>query len=298
MAILDKIEPAAQMEPQQDGGAGALVMDGPRADRRIDARREKVEKLARYRDLLYMITWRDIKVKYKQSVMGFLWAVLMPMLVVLAGILVRFGMAQISGKPVALADIVTVSVKALPWSFFVASIRFATSSLVASSSLVTKIYFPREILPLSAILSQLVDFLVAAALLTVVFVVAQIGLSFFLFWVPLLIVLLLILTAAFGLFLAAANLFFRDVKYIVETVLTFAIFFTPVLYEAKLAGRWEWVLLLNPVAPILEGLNSAIVLHRSPELPWILYSAIVAIAGFFLALRSFKKMEPRFAESI
>ncbi len=245
-----------------------------------------------------MLTWRDIKVKYKQSVMGFLWAVLMPMLVVLAGIIVRFGIAQLSGKQLVLSDVVTVSVKALPWSFFVASIRFATNSLVASSSLVTKIYFPREILPISAILSQLVDFAVAASLLVIICVLARIGLSIFLLWVPLLMALLLLLATAFGLFLAAANLFFRDVKYIVETILTFAIFFTPVLYDARLAGRWEWVLLLNPVAPILEGLNHAIVLHQSPELLWVLYSTLAAVSGCILAMRAFKRLEPRFAESI
>lgn len=260
--------------------------------------REIIQELIRYRELVYIITWREIKVKYKQSVMGLLWAILMPMLVISAGILVRFGVAQISGKPVILSEVVTVAVKALPWSFFVASIRFATNSLLASSNLVTKIYFPRDILPISAVLSQFVDFLLASCMLVVILAVAQIGTSVFLLWVPFLIALLLILATALGLFLAAANLFFRDVKYIVDVFLTFAIFFTPVFYEAKLAGHWEWVLLLNPVAPILEGLNNAIVLHQSPDLLWVLYSACVVLFGFSFATTVFKKLEPKFAESI
>jgi ABC-type polysaccharide/polyol phosphate export permease len=94
------------------------------------------------------------------------------------------------------------------------------------------------------------------------------------------------------------NLFFRDVKYIVEVLVTFAIFFTPVFYEADLAGRWKWVLLLNPVAPILEGLNSCVVLRRAPEISWISYSAVVSLVAIYLALALFKKLEPKFAESI
>jgi lipopolysaccharide transport system permease protein len=289
-------KPSLEMEAESlNSEMGSTVENG---QIKSNSKNERLEKIKRYRDLLYMITWRDIKVKYKQSIMGFLWAFLMPMLVILAGILVRFGMARLSGRQVVLSEIVTVAVKSLPWSFFVASVRFATNSLVASSSLVTKIFFPREILPLSAVLSQFVDFVVASSLLVIVCIFAHIAPSPFLLWVPFLIAILVIITVALGLLLAAANLFFRDVKYIVETILTFAIFFTPVLYDAKMAGRLEWVLLLNPLAPILEGLNCAIVLGTSPNLAWILYSTMFALCILPVALKAFKSLEPRFAESI
>ena len=257
-----------------------------------------IRELVKYRELLFMITWRDIHVKYKQSVMGFLWAIFMPLLVIATGILVRFGMAKFSGNPLDLTQIVTVSVKALPWSFFISSIRFGTNSLTGNSNLVTKIYFPKEIFPLSAVLSQLFDLMIASGALIVFLAVARIGWSVQLAWVLPLLLILIILAMALGIFLSAANLFFRDVKYLVDVVTNFAIFFTPVYYDSRLAGKWESLVLLNPVAPILEGFNSCIVLHQAPRGIWIFYSAMVSVLGLYLAMIFFKKLESKFAEKI
>lgn len=113
-----------------------------------------------------------------------------------------------------------------------------------------------------------------------------------------LLIQLIVLATALSIFLSSANLFFRDVKYLVEAILTFAIFFTPVFYEASFAGRWEWLLLLNPVAPILEGLYACIVLHNPPQLFWITYSGIISLALLVAAGRAFHALEPRFAEII
>jgi homopolymeric O-antigen transport system permease protein len=191
-----------------------------------------------------------------------------------------------------------VMVKALPWAFIVASIRFGTVSLSTNANLVTKIAFPRAVFPLAAILSQLVDFAVATALLVVIFIFVPTGASLQLLWVPLLLVILLVQIAGLTLLLSAANLFFRDVKYLVEVVLTFAIFFTPVFYETEMFGHFGRILLLNPVAPILEGLSSAVVFHRAPDPGWTLYSAGVALVLALAAPAFFHRLEPKFAESI
>ena len=122
---------------------------------------QSVRALAHHRDLLFMITWRDIRIKYKQSVMGFLWAIFMPMIIVLAGVVIKLAFSYISKEPLEMVHIVTISVKSLPWAFFVSSLRFASGSLVGNSNLVTKIYFPRLIFPVSAIASQLFDFMIA-----------------------------------------------------------------------------------------------------------------------------------------
>ena len=257
-----------------------------------------VRDLYLYRDLLYMLTWREIKVKYKQSVMGLLWAILMPLLVVSAGVLVRFAFSRLNGVPLTLSDISTVSVKALPWAFFISSLRFSTNSLTANSNLVTKIYFPKDIFPISAVLSQLVDFAIAALLLIAILCFSEVGFSIHLLWVPVLIGLLIILVMGLGIFLSAANLFFRDVKYLIEVFVTFAIFITPVFYEVSLFGEWGWLMLLNPVAPLLEGLNASIVHHQSPDGTWVFYSGITAVAVFVLSIKVFKRLEPQFAESI
>jgi lipopolysaccharide transport system permease protein len=257
-----------------------------------------IRELIKYRELLYMITWRDISIKYKQSVMGLMWAILMPMIIVLTGTLVRFGISNLSGTPLDITQILSVSVKAIPWAFFISSISFSTNCLVGNGNLVTKIYFPKEIFPLSAVSSQLFDFMIAAMALIIFLLVVRIGWSVHLIWVPILLLILILLALALGIFLSAANLFFRDVKYLVNVITSFAIFFTPVFYDSRLAGKWESILLLNPVAPILEGLNSCIVLHQAPKVYWILYSGIIAIVGVYLAMVFFKNLEPKFAENI
>jgi lipopolysaccharide transport system permease protein len=257
-----------------------------------------IRELIRYRDLIYVIVLRDIKIKYKQSIMGFVWAIFMPVIIIIAGVLVKLAMAHISGQPLVMTDIASVSVKALPWAFLVASIRFGTSSLTGNQNLVTKIYFPKEIFPICAVLSQLFDFLVASCVLVTILAIARIGLSGYLCWVPGLFLLTVLNALFLSILLSVANLFFRDVKYIVEVVLNFAIFFTPVFYDAKLAGKWTWIIMLNPVAPLLEGFNSTIVLHQAPALDWIAYSGIVAVLGVLIALAIFKSLEQKFAECI
>jgi len=254
--------------------------------------------LRRYHDLLYMLTLRDIKVKYKQSVMGFLWAILMPLIITSAGVVVKVGLATVSKRPVQTAEIVGVAVKALPWAFFVASIRFSTSSLALNANLVTKIAFPRAVFPLSAVLSQLVDFLVATAVLVVVLLVAPVPLTLNLVFAPFLVAILVVQVAGLALLLSAANLFFRDVKYLVEVILTFAIFFTPVFYDAAMFGRWGDVLLLNPVAPVLEGLSACVAGGRAPSLGWTAYSLGWALLLVVVAPAIFQRLEPKFAESV
>jgi ABC-type polysaccharide/polyol phosphate export permease len=255
-------------------------------------------KMRVLRDLLLVLTWRDIKVKYKQSVMGLLWAVLMPAIIVAAGMLVRVAMSKMSGSPVSPDIFASISVKALPWAFFVSSIRFATNSLTSNANLVTKINCPRIAFPVSAVLSSLFD--LAIAVVPLVAVLAWIGVtpSLALFWVPLILALFALLVTGLGIALAAANLFFRDVKYIVEVVLTFAIFFTPVIYEVDMLGEWRFWVLLNPVAPLLEGLHSAVVLKVAPDARWLLYSAIVSALVFVGSWRLFRRLEPAFADSI
>jgi len=263
-----------------------------------DLMREMVNELVHYRELLYMLTWRDIKIRYKQSVMGCMWAVFMPMLIVAAGLVMKLAFSFISGKPFNTTDIASISVKALPWSFFISSIRFSTISLTSNSNLVSKIYFPREIFPLAATLANLFDFVIASLLLTLILVICKVGISLNILWVPFLIFLLVILTAGIGFILSCANLFFRDVKYIVEVVLTFAIFFTPVFYEASLFGKWSTLLLLNPVSPLLEAMNNVVVRHQPPDPFWLAYATTFSVSLFIVGWFIFHRSEFMFAERI
>jgi len=257
-----------------------------------------IQELYDRRDLLYILTWREITVKYKQSIMGMLWAILMPTIIVGAGLVVRYAFAMVSGKPLVLSDLTSVAVKAAPWAFFVSSIRFGTSSLIANSSLVTKIYMPRLVFPLAAVFSQLFDFLIAIAVVFLVLIFAGTGWSIQLLWLPLIVVTLILLTTGLAVIFSAASLFFRDVKYIVEVLLTFAIFFTPVFYDSELFGSWAPWLLANPVSPLLEAMSSVVILHQTPSFIWLGYSIAISGCLFILAINMFKKLNPYFAECI
>lgn len=218
-----------------------------------------IRDVSKSRDLIVQLTLRDIRIKYKQAVMGFAWAVFMPILVVMAGLLVRYIMATASGAKLDGTAIGGMAVKALCWAFFSGAIGLATGSLVANLGLLTKIYFPREVLPLSTTLAQTVDTLIGAVAIAVLLPFMGATLSLNLLWVPVLFLLLFTLTLAVAIFLSCANLFFRDVKYIVQVLLTFGIFGTPVLFEPEMLGALGGrLLMLNPLSPIMEGLRLSI----------------------------------------
>jgi|HubBroStandDraft_5_1064220.scaffolds.fasta_scaffold166607_2 lipopolysaccharide transport system permease protein len=259
--------------------------------------RANLRELYNYRELLVMIAARDIKVRYKQSVMGFFWAVLMPGLIVASGVLVRYGYAIASHKRLDVADLISVATKSIPWAFLVSAIKFSSQSLIGNQNLVTKIYFPKEIFPIASVLSQLFDLLVAGFVLAALFVFVRFSFSAQLLWALPLLGITFILAVGIGLLVSAGSLFFRDVKYVVEIFLTFAIFFTPVFYDVKMFGQKGWWLLLNPVAPILEGFSS-IVRGQRPDWHWVFYSSIFAILLLIFSYTLFKRVEPRFAESI
>ncbi len=259
--------------------------------------RPELQELCKFRQLLVMITLRDIKVRYKQSVMGFLWAVLMPTLIVASGILIRYGYAIASHQRLDVVDLMSVATKSIPWAFLVSSIKVSSNSLISNQNLVTKVYFPKEIFPIASVLSQLFDLLIASSVLVTLFVIVGFSLSVQLFWLVPLLGITIMLAIGIGLLVSAGSLFFRDVKYIVEVFLSFAIFFSPVFYDVRMFGQRGWWLLLNPVAPILEGFSS-IVRGQRPAWNWIFYSFAFATMALVFSYSLFKKVEPQFAESI
>ena len=294
----------------------ALSADAPPPRSLIgDLRVIAVREIWRYRELLYQLTLRDIRIRYKQAVMGFAWAVLMPGLIVLAGTLVRFAMAYVGGSAVETREIAGMSVKALPWAFFVGAIGFATTSLTGNLPLVSKIYFPREVLPLSATLAQVFDSAIGA--ITIAVLLPFLGIHFgpTLLWVPVLAFLIIAFTAGVALFLGCANLFFRDVKYIVQVLLTFGIFFTPVFFEPRMFGPMgARLMMLNPLAPLLEGLRLCVVnghnlalplveiTAKGPVLAWspwyLVYAAAWALFGTLGCALLFHRSEAVFAEYV
>ncbi|CAA9308309.1 MAG: O-antigen export system, permease protein [uncultured Gemmatimonadaceae bacterium] len=273
--------------------------------------REVVGDLWRSRELLQQLTLRDLKLRYKQAVMGLGWALFMPLLVILSGTFFRFLVSRTSDLPLDRAAIAAIAVKALPWSFFVGTVGSATNSLTANVQLVTKVYFPREVLPVSATLAHAFDFAVGLAVLVVALVAFHPPPSpAALLWVPPLILLVLGFATACALFLSCANLFFRDVKYIVQVLLTFGVFFTPVFFDASLVGRYRGIVMLNPLAAPLEGLRLAIVqghnlltpLASGASVVWqptdLAYSAAVTTVALVGSALLFHRSEFVFAEYV
>jgi lipopolysaccharide transport system permease protein len=260
--------------------------------------RMELKELYKYRELLLMIAYRDIKVRYKQSIMGFLWAILMPILIVVSGVLVRYAYAVAANRPLNKADIASVIVKSVPWAFIASALRFSSYSLTNNMSLVLKIYFPKEIFPMAAVLASMFDFSVASSAMVLLLVFLKVGYSIYLLWVPVLIFFIILLIAGIGMVTSACGLFFRDVKYLVEVMITFGIFFTPVFYDVRMLGEKGKWLMLNPAAPLLDGLSLCVVQHQPPNLIWVTYSAVFSMVVFFTGFSLFKHLEPAFAESI
>lgn len=296
-------------------GAKTPPSPAPRSSMLSDLR-DVIRDVIAAHDLVYQLTLRDIRIKYKQAVMGFGWAVFMPVLVVMAGLLIRFVMAKAAGQTLNGVIIGGMAIKALCWSFFVGAIGLATTSLIANMSLLTKIYFPREVLPLATTLAQTVDTLIGATAVGCLLPFIGARLTPQLLWVPVLFILLFGFTLATAVFLSCANLFFRDVKYIVQVLLTFGIFATPVLFEPQMLGQLGGrILLLNPLSPIMEGLRLSVMegqnllrplsvtLHDGSVFlawsPWyLLYVSAWMIVGLAASTVLFRRAAAVFAEYV
>jgi lipopolysaccharide transport system permease protein len=289
------------------------VIGGPAGRSTLVEVRELITELVTSRDLLGQLTIRDIKLRYKQAVMGFGWALLMPILVVSAGGIIRLAISSTSGHGLTMASLAGVTIKSIPWAFFVGSVSFATASLTGNTNLVSKIYFPREVLPLSSVLAQGVDTLLSSSVVAIALPFMGAKLSWALAWIPLLALMLFMLTAASCLFLSCANLFFRDVKYLVQVLLMFGIFFTPVFFEPGMLGPGRAALvMLNPLAPLLEGARLVLMEGHnlleplSPAIaangtdvwaPWFLaYSCAWAVIGLIGGTLVFHRVQYLFAE--
>ncbi len=258
--------------------------------------REMLHEQVTYRELLLQMTKRDLMLRYKQSIMGFGWAIFMPLLNTLIFTVIFVRVAPLdTGMPYPIFAYTGL----MAWNLTASSLRFAVASLTANTNLVTKVYFPREIFPFSSVLVSLVDFAVASVILIGMMIYYGIGTGSALAFLPVIILVQVLFTAGVSLLLAMANLFFRDVKYIFEVVLTLWMFASSVVYPVKMVGGKLAVLLqLNPMAPIIDAYRSVLLLNELPPMgPFWLAAAlsVVMLAGAWLW---FHRIEFQFAESV
>lgn len=255
-----------------------------------------LNELWAYRELLWVLTTRDIKVRYKQTVLGAGWAIIQPVMtmVVFSIIFGRFAKMPSEGFPYP----VFVYAGLLPWMFFANALTRAGSSVVGSAHLVSKVYFPRLIIPLSSIGTGVVDLAISTAVLFVIMLYFGVEWSANLLAAPLLLVLVVFLALGVGTLIAALNVAYRDFSYLTPFLVQLWMFATPVIYPASLVPeRWHWLLYLNPMSGIIEGFRSAFLGKPFDLLP-IGLSLLTAIVLFVIGVLYFEKVERRFADII
>jgi lipopolysaccharide transport system permease protein len=251
-----------------------------------------------FRDLLFLLVWRDIKVRYKQSVLGAGWAVIQPLTSMIIFSVIFGKLAGLKSQydvPYPLF----VYAGLLPWMYFASSLTLSSQSLIGNANLVTKVYFPRLLLPLASIVTPIVDFLIAFVVL--------IGLGLWYHWIPtwhvvtLPAFLFVALLAAFGigLWLAAINVRYRDVPYAVPFVIQLWFYATPVIYDVTLVPKdWRWLLALNPMTGVVDGFRWSVLGTGAAHLAVFATSAAVGVVLTLTGLLYFKHVERRFADVI
>jgi ABC-type polysaccharide/polyol phosphate export permease len=264
-------------------------------------------ELVRYRHLWWSLTWRDLRVRYKQSLLGIAWAVLIPLTTTLVFTFV-FGRAVgvLDRMDIQMPYVLFAYIGLVPWTFFSASLNGCVNSLVANRNLVTKVYFPREVFPLAAIGSSFIDFCIAGTVLTgllLYFHVADPAWSYHvpatLVWLPVVVCVQLAFTAGLGMLLAMANLFFRDVRQIFAVAINLWMFLTCVVYPLPTDGsRLAWIVAVNPMTPIIEAYRDCIIHGQAPFTARFAFAALTSIVAFGIGWWWFRRKSFRFAECI
>lgn len=256
-----------------------------------------LRELWRYRELLYFMIWRDIKVRYKQTALGAAWAIIQPFFTMVVFSLF-FG--RLAGIPSDGVPYPIFSYSALvPWTFFANGLTLASNSLVGSANLLSKVYFPRLIVPTATILSGLVDFALAFVVLIGMMLVYGIMPTLNIIWLPFFLLLALITALGSGLWLSALNVKFRDIKYVVPFLTQLWMFLTPIAYPSTMLPEpWRTLYGLNPMAGVIEGFRWALLGTQMTVGPMIFLSAVAAIVLLLSGAYYFRRMEKTFADVV
>lgn len=250
-----------------------------------------------YRELLYFFVWRDIKVRYKQTVIGAAWAVLQPVMTMLVFSLFFGRLAKIPSQ--GLPYPVFYYCALLPWMYFATAMQAATNIIVDQQRVITKIYFPRVVLPIAAVLSGLVDFAISFCVFVGLMVHYRIPPTGAVIWLPAFMLLAVLTALGVGLWLSALNALYRDVRYVVPFLVQFWMFASPVAYPSSLVPqKWRWLYGLNPMAGVIEGFRWALTGHGDPPGILMAASSAAVVLLVFSGLVYFHAMEGTIADVV
>jgi len=257
----------------------------------------KFKDIWEYRELLYFLVWRDIKVRYKQTVLGVAWAIIQPVfsMVIFSIFFGKLAQIRSDGIPYPLFSYTAL----VPWTFFANGMSQASNSLVGSANLITKVYFPRLVIPIAAVLAGIVDFLLAFVVLLGILVYFGRFPTVAVIWLPLLILLAFITSLGVGLWLTALNVQFRDVRYSLSFLIQAWMFATPIVYPSSyLAEPWRTIYGINPMAGVVEGFRWALLGTNTMPGPMIMVSTLISLTLLVSGIIYFRHMENTFADVV
>lgn len=250
-----------------------------------------------FRELFVAFTLKEIKIRYKQTLLGIGWAILQPaaltiIFTVVFSIFLKIDTGEIPYPVFAYSGL-------LPWTFFTSAVTFGSLSIVNNSSLVTKVYFPREIMPLSSIGAAFFDLIMAALIFAFMILFYRVEISINIFLVFLIVPSILFLTIGISLFLSTLNVLFRDIRFIIPLLLQIWLYLTPIIYsQEQIPVKYRFLLLLNPLAPLIQSFRDVTVLSKQPSWPELIRSILISIIILFSSYWFFKKKEKIFADVI
>jgi homopolymeric O-antigen transport system permease protein len=255
-------------------------------------------ELTRHRELLWLITQREIKVRYKQSLLGIVWAVLQPLslMIVFSVFFSLFARMPSDGIPYPIFSYAAL----LPWTFFSTSLSFAVPSLVTNSHIITKIYFPREIVPLASVLAAFLDFIIATGIFVLMLVYYRVSPTWNILYVIPLLGIQIIFTAGICLLLSALTVLYRDVRHMLPLIIQLWMFITPILYPVSVVPEnWRaWYMILNPMAVIIEGYRRAVIKGLPPQLDYLGLAVVISCLLVWFGYKYFKYLEREFADIV
>jgi lipopolysaccharide transport system permease protein len=258
------------------------------------------QDLWRYRELFYILSWRDIKVRYRQTVLGILWAIIRPLLTML---ILTFVFGTVAGMKYSSAVPYAIIVFAglLPWQFFSNALTESSSSLTGNEKLITKVYFPRLIIPASSVITSFIDFFISFIILLIIFIFYRYTPPATIFVLPLFWIMAFIASFGPGLYLTALNVKYRDFRYIIPFIVQLGLFISPVGFSSEVVPeKWRWLYSMNPMAGVIDAFRWCIVQGApNPLLSYPFYISLgVAILFLWLGIYQFRKMEKTFADLI
>ena len=267
----------------------------------IDAdKREKLinwQEIWQYRDLFYFLIWRDIKTRYAQSVLGIGWAIIQPVFSMIVFTVVFGNLAKVSsdGVPYAIFSYTAL----VPWTYFSSALSDSTNSLVSSSSMITKVYFPRLVLPIAPVFGKLIDFGIALVILSGFMLYFQMMPTIWVLFLPYLILLMILSAAGIGMWLTALSVQYRDIRYAMGLFITLFMYASPVVYSASsVPDRWRLLYGVNPMVGVIEGFRASLL--GTTTMPWdfIWIGTVSSLVFFFSGLIYFRRMEKIFADVV